>query len=29
VYIGTLSLLNDLKIMFSTVRVVLGGKGAQ
>lgn len=29
VYIGTLSLLNDLKILFSTVRVVLGGKGAQ
>lgn len=29
VYIGTLSLLNDLKIMFSTIRVVLGGKGAQ
>lgn len=29
VYIGTLSLLNDLKIMLLTVRVVLGGKGAQ
>lgn len=29
VYIGTMSLLNDLKIMFSTIRVVLGGKGAQ
>ena len=28
IYIGTLSLLTDLNILFNTVRVVLGGKGA-
>jgi len=29
VYIGSLSLFNDLKVIFSTIRVVLGAKGAQ
>lgn len=29
IYIGNLSLLTDLHILFSTVRVVLGAKGAQ
>jgi exopolysaccharide biosynthesis polyprenyl glycosylphosphotransferase len=28
IYIGTLSFLTDLNILFNTVRVVLGGKGA-
>jgi exopolysaccharide biosynthesis polyprenyl glycosylphosphotransferase len=29
IYIGNLSLLMDLRILFSTIRVVLGAKGAQ
>jgi lipopolysaccharide/colanic/teichoic acid biosynthesis glycosyltransferase len=28
-YISSLSLVTDLKILFATVRVVLGAKGAQ
>jgi exopolysaccharide biosynthesis polyprenyl glycosylphosphotransferase len=29
IYIGSLSLLTDLRILLATIRVVLGGKGAQ